>query len=82
MITGEPDRLPGNYAQENPDLDEQPERAPEGMVGRPVPIRKLDVEMVLVTSKLLHFGHLTVSVDPEEVVSTSKWFLQSLQTYS
>jgi hypothetical protein len=78
----EPHGLPGDYAHENPDFDEQPERAPEGMVGRPEPILKLDVEIVFLTSRLLHFGHLTVSVTPEDVVSTSKWFLQSLHTYS
>ena len=70
------------YAQENPDFDEQPERAPDGMEGWPDPIRKLDEEMVLVTSRLWHAGHLTVSVTLDEVVSTSKCFLQSLQTYS
>ncbi len=45
-------------------------------------IRKLDVEIVFLTSRLWHSGHLTVFVTPEEVVSTSKCFLQSLQTYS
>ncbi len=71
-----------NYAQENPDFDEQPERAPLGMDGRPEPIRKLDEEIVFLTSRLWHCGHLTVSVTPDDVVSTSKCFLQSLQTYS
>ena len=70
------------YAQEKPDFDEQPESAPDGMVGRPEPILKLDEEIVFFTSRLLHSGHLTVSVDPDDFVSTSKCFLQSLQTYS
>ncbi len=52
------------------------------MDGRPEPMRKLDEEMVFVTSRLPHSGHLTVSVTPDDVVSTSKCFLQSLQTYS
>ncbi len=78
----EPHGLPVDYAQENPDFDEQPERAPDGMGGRPEPIRKLDEEMVFLTSRLLHSGHLTVSVTFDEVVSTSKCFLQSLHTYS
>ena len=43
-----------NYAQEKPDFDEQPERAPLGMDGRPEPIRKLDEEIVFLTSRLWH----------------------------
>ena len=75
-------RAPRHQAQENPDLEEQPESAPDGMDGRPEPMRKLDEEMVFFSSRLLHAGHLTISADPEEVVSTSKCFLQSLQRYS
>jgi len=78
----EPHGLPGDHAHENPDFEEQPERAPDGMADRPEPILKLEVEIVFLTSRLLHSGHLTVSVTPEDVVSTSKCFLQSLQTYS
>ena len=71
-----------HHAQEKPDLDEHLDSAPLGMVGLPDPIRKLEAEMVLVTSRLPHSGHFTVSVAPEEVVRTSKCFLQSRQTYS
>jgi hypothetical protein len=71
-----------DYAQEKPDLDEHPDRAPLGMAGPPDPIRKLEAEMVFVTSRLPHSGHFTVSVVPDEVVRTSKCFLQSRQTYS
>lgn len=70
------------HAQEKPDFDEHPDRAPLGIVGLPEPIRKLDAEIVFVTSRLLHFGHLMVSEDWAEVVNTSKCFLQSRQTYS
>ena len=70
------------YAQEKPDFEEQPDRAPDGIEGRAEPMRKLDDEMVFLTSRLLHSGHLTVSVVFEDVVRTSKCFLQSLQTYS
>jgi len=82
-LSREPHGLPLYYAQEKPDLEEQPDRAPAGTEDRRLePILKLELEMVFVTSKLRHCGHLTVSFTPEEVVSTSKWFLQSLQTYS
>ena len=60
-----------DQAQENPDLEEQPESAPEGMDVPPCPIRKLEAEMVFFTFKLPHFLHLTVSPS-EEVTSTSK----------
>ncbi len=70
------------YAQEKPDFEEHPDRAPLGMDGLPEPTRKLDAEMVFATFRLPHFGHLTGSVLREEVVSTSKCFLQSRQTYS
>ncbi len=70
------------YAHEKPDFEEHPDRAPLGMVGLPAPMRKLEVEMVFATFMLSHFGHLTGSVSWAEVVSTSKCFLQSRQTYS
>ena len=52
MNHGEPHGLPVYHAQENPPLDEQPERAPDGIDGWPDPIRKLDDEMVFLTSRL------------------------------
>ena len=79
---GKPHGLPADYAQEKPELDEQPERAPAGIDGRPDPILKLEEEIVFLTSRPWHWGHFTVSVIPEEVVITSKCFLQSLHTYS
>ena len=60
------------YAQENPDLDEQPDKAPLGIEGLPDPIWKWLAEMVLVTSRLLHLGHFTISETCAEVVNTSK----------
>jgi hypothetical protein len=69
------------YAQEKPDFDEHPESAPLGMEVPPLPMRKLEAEMVFATFRLPHFVHLIISLD-DEVVSTSKCSLQSLQTYS
>jgi len=68
-------------AQENPDLEEQPERAPEGMVDPPLFMRKLEADMVFLTFRLSHFLHLIVSAEDKET-SASKCALQSLQTYS
>ena len=70
------------YAQENPDFDEHPDSAPEGIEDFPEPILKFDVEMVFATFRLLHLGHLTVLDVSAEVVNTSKCSLQSRQTYS
>jgi len=60
-----------NQAQENPELEEQPESAPLGMVDPPWPIRKLEADIVFLTFTLPHFLHLTVSPS-DEVTSTSK----------
>jgi len=79
------DRPPGpvfGYAHENPDFEEHPDRAPLGMDDLPVPILKLDAEIVLATFMLPHFGHLAGFVSCAEVVNTSKCFLQSRHTYS
>ena len=70
-----------DHAQENPDLEEQPERAPEGMDDPPLFIRKLEEDMVFLTFKLSHFLHLIVSAEDKDT-SASKCSLQSLQTYS
>ncbi len=69
-------------AQENPDFEEQPDRAPAGMAGLPEPMRTLDAEMVFATFILPHSGHLGSFLSCVEVVSTSKCFLQSRHTYS
>ena len=69
------------HAQENPDFEEQPESAPEGMDDLPLFMRKLEVEMVFLTFRLAHFLHLTVSAEDKDT-SASKCALQSLQTYS
>jgi hypothetical protein len=71
----------GDQAQENPDFDEQPDRAPEGME-EPLPaMRKLDAETVFLTSRLPHFPHFIVSPEVRDT-SASKCALHSLQTYS
>lgn len=71
----------GDQAQENPDFDEQPDSAPEGME-EPLPaMRKLDAEMVFLTSRLPHFSHFIVSPEVRDT-RASKCVLQSLQTYS
>ncbi len=70
------------YAQENPDLEEQPERAPEGIDDDPPETRKLVAEIVFFTFRLPHSLHLTMSALEADVVRTSKCFLQSLHVYS
>ena len=79
---GKPHGLSGGYAQEKPEFDGQPDGAPQGMDEPPELILKLVEDIVFFTSKLWHSGHLTVFVSPDEVLSTSKGFVQSVQTYS
>jgi hypothetical protein len=69
------------YAHEKPDFEEQPERAPEGIDAPPWFMRKLAAEMVFFTLTLAHCGHLIISRELIET-NSSKWDLQSLQTYS
>ncbi len=70
-----------DQAQENPDFDEHPESAPEGMDDPPLLMRKLEAETVFLTFRLSHFLHLIVSAEDKDT-SASKCSLQSLQTYS
>lgn len=70
-----------DQAQEKPDFDEHPERAPEGIDGWPEPMRRLAADIVFLTCMLPHFLQETVSGDVVDM-STSKCSLQSLQTYS
>jgi hypothetical protein len=71
-----------DYAQENPGLVEQPDRAPEGTDDRPEEILKLEEEMVFFTFLLPHLLQTGISALDCEVVRTSKIFLQSSHLYS
>lgn len=68
------------YAQEKPELGEQPPPGRGGRVGDPM--RMLEADICLTTSLLLHLGHSMVSFCPEDVVMVSNWFLQSRHSYS
>jgi hypothetical protein len=60
--------------QEKGDLEEQPDRAPEGIDDEPELIRKLEAEMVFRTLPLPHLAHLTSWQSLPEVEITSKTF--------
>jgi hypothetical protein len=80
---GRPHGPAGDQPQENPDLEEQPDRAPAGIEERPEEIRKLEAEMVFLTLRLPHLLH-SISCPAAEAlpISTSKFALQSLHLYS
>lgn len=78
---GQPRRIM-NYAQEKPDLEEQPERAPAGMLLDPDEIRKPAAEMVFLTFLLLHFLQTTSLAAAQEDTSDSKRVLHSWQRNS
>jgi hypothetical protein len=61
---------------------EQPDKAPAGMDERPDEILKLEAEMVFLTLRLPHLLHSIFLSLVEELVSTSKFALQSLHLYS
>jgi len=78
----EPTQAPGNQAQENPDLEEQPERAPAG-APLLLPVMRLENEEIcFITFLLLHFLHTTVSASVVDETKISKTFSQSLHRYS
>lgn len=73
----------GDYAQEKPDLEEQPESAPAGIVlDEALAKRKLDAEIFFFTLALLHWLQVTVSSDVAEVRIFSNAALQSRHWYS
>lgn len=82
MIDG-PHGSVGNYAQENPDFDEQPERAPAGIeLDEVLARRRLVAEIFFFTLALWHLVQVIVSVDVDEERSFSKAALQSRHWYS
>lgn len=70
-------RAVDDHAQEKPDLEEQPERAPLGIEDPPPAIRKLVAEMVFFTFLLPHLAQTTFSTPAEPVTSSSKKVLHS-----
>ena len=78
----QPDRLHRYQAQENPDFEEQPDSAPDGMELDPPEIRKLEAEMVFLTLLLLHLLQVTSPAASAEVTMASKRALHSWQRYS
>ena len=79
---GRPHGSAVDQAQEKPDLVEQPDKAPAGIDERPDEIRKLEAEMVFLTLRLPHLLHSISLSLADELVSTSKFALQSLHLYS
>ena len=69
-------------AQENPDFDEQPDRAPEGILLPEEAIRKLPAEIVFFTFLLPHALQVTSFTALLELTRASNCFLQSLQRNS
>jgi len=66
-----------HYAQENPELEEQPERAPEGMllfVGW-----LLVAEIIFLMFELLQCLQVTLSMADAIITRLSNFFLQSSQ---
>jgi hypothetical protein len=79
---GRPPGPAGDQPQEKPDLVEQPDKAPAGIDELPDEIRKLAAEMVFLTFRLPHLPHSTSMSLADELISTSKFALQSLHLYS
>mgnify|MGYP001120440893 CR=1 FL=1 len=65
-------------AQENPDLVEQPDKAPEGIDDLPEEIRKLEAEMVFLIFAPPHLLHFTSFSSSALLTIISKTALQSL----
>ena len=78
----QPHGLLFDQAQENPDFDEQPERAPAGIELLPEDILKLDAEIVFLMFLLLHFVQVTLLIAFDEVTNASNGFLHSWQRNS
>ena len=82
VCAGRPHGSAFDQAQEKPDLVEQPDKAPAGIEELPDEIRKLEAEMVFLTLRLPHLLHSISLSLADELVSTSKFALQSLHLYS
>ena len=74
--------LPVYHAQEKPDLEEQPERAPVDEPPEPPDRRLENVEICFSTFLLLHFLQITLSAAQLDETKVSKIVLQFLQRYS
>jgi len=73
---------PECHAQEKPDLDEQPERAPAG-APLELPDKRLEnVEICFSTFLLSHFLQMTLSASEVDETKVSKTVSQSLHRYS
>ena len=81
-ILKEPTRLPGYQAQEKPDFDEQPDRAPAGAPLELPDKRLAKVDICFSTFLLSHFLHTTLSASEMDETKVSKTVSQSLQRYS
>jgi hypothetical protein len=78
----EPNQPQLHPAQEKPDLDEQPEKAPAGALLK-LPDNRLEkVEICFSTCLLLHFLQTTVSASVMDETKVSKTVSQSLHLYS
>lgn len=76
MCSGRPGPRP--YAQEKPDLDEQPESAPEGIGVPELPAkRKLEAEIFFRTLALPQWVQVMISAEDAEARIFSKAALQS-----
>jgi hypothetical protein len=73
---------PENHAQEKPDLEEQPERAPAG-APLLLPAMRLENEEICFSTFLLsHFLQTTLSASDTDETKVSKTVSQSLHRYS
>jgi hypothetical protein len=75
-------RLPGYHAQEKPDLEEQPERAPAGALLVPPDWRLAKVEICFSTFLPSHFLQTTLSPSAIHETKVSKTVSQSRHRYS
>jgi hypothetical protein len=73
---------PECQAQENPDLEEQPEKAPAGLSPELPDNRLAKVENCFSTFLPPHLLHSTLSASAAEDTKVSKIVLHSLQRYS
>jgi hypothetical protein len=73
---------PECQAQEKPDFEEQPERAPAGLSPELPDNRLAKVENCFSTFLLPHLLHFTLSASAAEDTKVSKIVLHSLQLYS
>jgi hypothetical protein len=74
--------LPGCHAQEKPDLDEQPERAPAGAPVELPDKRLANVDICFSTFLLSHFLQTTLSASEMDETKVSNTVSHSLHRYS